>query len=114
MPSTATTCEATREQPEKSHARRGGKIFGSDSRAGVAVLLLVKKPGESHGAKLYYNDIGDYLKREEKLEILEVSSLATTDWRVITPNVHGDWVNQRSEGFLSLRPLSSRRKDEVE
>ena len=89
---------------EKSK-QEGGKIFDSLSRATVAILLLVKKPGESHGAKVYYNDIGDYLKREAKLEILEQSSLTATEWEVITPNVHGDWVNQRSESFLSLRPM---------
>ena len=85
--------------------QEGGKVFGSDSRAGVAILLLVKKPTKSSGAKLYYNDIGDYLKREEKLEILETSSLTTTEWRTIKPNVHGDWVRQRSELFPLLRPL---------
>ena len=90
---------------EKSR-QEGGKIFGSDSRAGVAILLLVKKPGESHGAKLNYSDIGDYLKREEKLGILDNARLATTKWRVIKPNTHGDWINQRSELFSSLRPLA--------
>ena len=87
--------------------QEGGGVFDADSRAGVAILVLVKKPGESNGAKLYYGDIGDYLKREEKLEVLDLSRLATTDWRVITPNVHGDWVNQRSEVFPLLRPLAS-------
>ena len=90
---------------EKSR-QEGGKIFGSDSRLGVAILLLVKRPGESRGAKIYYNDIGDYLNREEKLGILDNSSLATTDWRTITPNAHGDWIKQRSEAFPSLRSLA--------
>ena len=95
---------------EKSR-QEGGKIFGSDSRLGVAILLLVKRPGESRGAKIYYNDIGDYLNREEKLEILDNSSLATTDWRIITPNAHGDWIKQRSEAFLLLRPLASQKSE---
>ena len=98
---------------EKSR-QEGGKIFGSDSRASVAILLLVKKPGGSHSARVYYNDIGDYLKREEKLAILDQSSLAMTDWKVITPNVHGDWVNQRSEGFQSLRPLTEKEGEVAE
>ena len=97
---------------EKSR-QEGGKVFGSVSRAGVAILLLVKKPTKSGGAKLYYNDIGDYLKREEKLEILENSSLGTTEWRTVKPNAHGDWINQRSELFPLLRPLAAQ-KDEIE
>ena len=68
--------------------------------------MLVKKPGKSRGAKLYYNDIGDYLKREEKLDILDSSSLGTTKWRIIKPNTYGDWINQRSLVFPSLRSLA--------
>ncbi len=90
---------------EKSR-QEAGKIFGSGSRAGVAVLVLVKKPGLSDGATIYYRDIGDYLTREQKLDILDKSSLATTDWQVITPNEHGDWIGQRSQDFQSLRPLT--------
>ena len=91
---------------EKSK-QEGGKIFGSGSRAGVAILLLVKKPGDSPGATIYYRDIGDYLKRERKLNILADSRLATTDWRIITPNKHHDWIDQRSDTFPTLRPLAS-------
>ena len=89
---------------EKSR-QEGGKIFGSGSKASVAILLLVKKPGQSFGATIHYRDIGDYLSREQKLSILDPSRLATTDWQVITPNEHGDWINQRSQDFSSLRPL---------
>ena len=89
---------------EKSR-QEGGKIFGQESRAGVAILLLVKKLGESPGAVIHYRDIGDYLNREAKLEILAESRLADTEWQAITPNEHGDWIGQRSEAFQGLRPL---------
>ena len=49
--------------------REAGGIFDYGSRAGVALLLLVKKPGKSPGATIHYRDIGDYLSREQKLEI---------------------------------------------
>ena len=94
--------------------QEGGKIFGSGSRASVAILILVKKPGNSGGATVYYRDIGDYLTREQKLDILDESSLATTDWHVITPNEHGDWVKQRSDVFQSLRPLVPAQADSLE
>ena len=86
--------------------REGGKVFGSGSRARVAILLLVKKPGDSQGATIYYRDIGDYLDRDQKLETLANSSLATTDWQVITPNRHRDWIDQRSDTFQTFRPLA--------
>ena len=50
--------------------REGGKIFGAKSRAGVAILLLVKKPGlpSCHtDIRIHYRDIGDYLSRKQKL-----------------------------------------------
>ena len=91
---------------EKSR-QEGGKVFGQESRAGVAILLLVKKPGKSPGATIHYRDIGDYLNREDKLEILDASRLATTEWQVLTPNEYGDWINQRSQTFPTLRPLAT-------
>ena len=90
---------------EKSR-QEGGKVFGQESRAGVAILLLVKKPGKSTGATIHYRDIGDYLPREAKLEILSGSRLADTEWEVIAPNDYGDWVGQRSEVFQTLRLLA--------
>ena len=91
---------------EKSR-QEGGKVFGQESRAGVAILLLVKKPGKSPGATIHYRDIGDYLNREDKLEILDASRLATTEWQVLTPNEYGDWINQRSQKFPTFRPLTT-------
>ena len=87
--------------------QEGGKIFGSGSRAGVAILVLVKRPGTSPGATIYYRDIGDYLTREQKLDIVGKSSLTNTDWQVITPNQHGDWIRQRNKIFRTLRALTS-------
>ena len=92
--------------------QEGGGVFDSGSRAGVAILLLVRKPGESSGATVYYRDIGDYLSREDKLQVLAESSLKTTGWEIIKPNEHGDWINQRSQDFPSLRPLAPE-EDEV-
>ena len=85
--------------------REGGGVFDYGSRASAAILLLVKKPGESPGATIYYRDIGDYRSRERKLAILDGSRLAGTDWQVIAPNEYGDWINQRTAGFSRLFPL---------
>ena len=85
--------------------REGGGIFDSGSRAGVAILVLVKKPGPSTAATINYHDIGDYLTREQKLDILDESRLVTTQWQAITPNEHGDWIKQRNDSFQTLRPL---------
>lgn len=81
--------------------KEGGKIFGSGSRAPIAISLLVKNPhAEGHG-QIFFNDIGDYLSREEKLEkIVTFASVAGIDqWQQITPDEHGDWLKQRNDSF---------------
>ena len=93
--------------------REGGKIFGSGSRASVAILLLVKKPGKSDGATILYKNIGDYLTQDQKLEILNGCSLSTTEWQEIVPNEHGDWINPRTENYHTLRPLAPDRTIKV-
>ena len=87
--------------------REGGKVFGSGSRAGVAALLLVKRPDPVTGtAAIHYCDIGDYLTRERKLEIVGKEQFNEIDWTEVAPNEQGDWLNQRSEEFLQLRPVA--------
>ena len=80
--------------------REGGKIFGSGSRAPIAISILVKNPKGEKG-QIYFHDIGDYLSREEKLsKISEYSSIkGIPEWHKIAPDEHGDWINQRDNTF---------------
>lgn len=83
--------------------KEGGKIFGSGSRTPIAITFLVKKPADALGpATIYYHDIGDYLSREEKLDIVKkfgsIESMES-QWQVLQPNEHGDWLNQRDDVF---------------
>ena len=86
-----------RTQGERSR-REGGKVFGQGSRAPVAITVLVRNPNATHeGCRIRYRDIGDYLKREEKLAIVrDAGSVAGIgDWQEIIPDRHHDWVGQR-------------------
>lgn len=81
--------------------KEGGKIFGSGSRAPIAISLLVKNPkAEAHG-QIHFHDIGDYLSREEKLEkIVSYASVAgIPGWQHVVPDEHGDWLKQRDNSF---------------
>ena len=96
-----------RTQGERSR-REGGKVFGQGSRAPVAITVLVRNPNAAHeGCRIRYRDIGDYLKREEKLAILrDAGSVAGIDgWQEIIPDRHHDWVGQRDEAFQALYPM---------
>ncbi|MDR0671503.1 MAG: DEAD/DEAH box helicase family protein [Oscillospiraceae bacterium] len=93
--------------------REGGKIFGSGSRAPVAITLLVKRRGYEGAAEIYYRDIGDYLDRKAKLEKVKAArSFAAMELSRITPNAHGDWITERSDAFAAYIPLAPKRKFE--
>ena len=86
--------------------REAGSVFGGGTRTTVAVLLLVKHSNPvTEPAKIYYHDIGDYLTREQKLVTLASSTLDSLDWKEISPDERGDWINQQSPDYPNLRPL---------
>lgn len=86
--------------------REGGKVFGGGSRATVAITVLVKNPDRTGPATVHYADIGDYLTREEKLvKIAEARGLSGLQTVELTPNEHGDWLNQSIEDFEEFLPL---------
>lgn len=89
--------------------KEGGKVFGSGSRTQVAVCILIKNSANSGPAEIRYRDVGDYLTREQKLDILEMEeSFEGTDWATIVPNEHGDWINHRDERYDSYQPLGDK------
>jgi len=84
--------------------KEGGKIFGSGSRAPIAITLFVKNPDSQQHGQILWHDIGDYLSQAEKLErIKEFKSIAgirdSNAWTTITPDIHGDWIRQRDDSF---------------
>lgn len=80
--------------------KEGGKIFGSGSRTPVAITILIKDPKHNKPCELLYYDIGDYLSREEKLEIVRnFKSIKAVPWKEILPNEAGDWINHRNQEF---------------
>ncbi len=90
--------------------KEGGKIFDSGSRATVAIIFFVKDTSVSDNTIDYY-DIGDYLKREEKLHRLaNFTDLDAIPFEKITPNNKGDWINQRNDDFEKLIPLKRDKK----
>ncbi len=94
--------------------KEGGKIFGSGSRTPIAITLLVKNPVHKDKAIIRYHDIGDYRSREEKLEIIanKKSILSPAmNWNILTPNEHGDWLNQRNNLFGSFIHLGDKDKN---
>jgi predicted helicase len=92
--------------------REGGKIFGSGSRTPISITLLIKKPRrEVERAVIHYYDIGDYLSREEKLEIIQnFATVSAIPWKILSPNEHGDWISQRNDVFSTFIPIEPEEK----
>ena len=106
--------------------KEAGNVFGLGSRTPIAITLLVRTGGsrfcatENDGragarhprAHIYYRDIGDYLSREKKLEIVKnMRSMLDDkmDLVEIHPNAKRDWINQRDGLFDSLIPIGDKK-----
>ncbi len=85
--------------------KEGGKIFDSGSRATIAIIFFVKDKNAPNNTIFYY-EVGDYMKREAKLNLLAgFENLESVPFKEITPNDKGDWINQRNDDFEKLIPL---------
>lgn len=99
----------------KGEAKEGQNIFGSGSMAGIAISILIKKPTTSFSSgEIFYFDIGDDLNTEEKENFLSEnpSIQHIKNWQKITPDQHGDWINQRDDSFSAHIALGSKDKEE--
>ena len=90
--------------------REGGKVFGSGSRATVSIIIAVKREIPDDVC-IHYRDIGDYLSADEKLAIVDRSTLDNVDWQILEPNVYGDWLYQRDEDFETWPVLGEKKGD---
>lgn len=96
--------------------QEGGKIFGSGSRAPIAITILVKNPKvKQDKAIIYYREVDNYLTREQKIDaIIRQKSVMSKGFvqKVLQPNNAGDWLNQRSETFNKYIMLYSKNNTE--
>ena len=97
----------------KGRAKEGQNIFGSGSMAGISISLLVKNPGAKTHGQIHFHDIGDDLSCEDKLgKIADYISVAGIEnWQAITPDMHGDWLNQRDDSFSEFMVLGDKKSD---
>ncbi|EMF0071036.1 DEAD/DEAH box helicase, partial [Enterococcus hirae] len=85
--------------------KEAGNVFGSGSRTPISISILVKDGSNSH--EIHYHDIGDYLNREKKLDILKsTQSINGIEWNKIEPDKNNDWINQRDKNYENYRALA--------
>ena len=89
--------------------KESGNVFGEGARTPIAICILIKNSAQSGPAVIHYSDIGDYLTREKKLDILEEEkSLEGTLWEDVVPNDSGDWINQRNVTYHTYQPIGDK------
>lgn len=101
--------------------KEGDGVFGLGSRTPITITLLVKNPekykGKNNKAHIHYHDIGDYLSREKKLEMVkEFGSVASSsiEWIDIEPNEKNDWINQRGGAFDAFPLIGEKDKKNLD
>lgn len=93
--------------------KEGGKVFGHGSRAPVSVVILVKNPEHKGECKIHFAAVDDYLTREEKLKkTAETHGIYGLSFQTITPDEHGDWMNQRDDSFSHFMRMDGKKSEE--
>ncbi|OBK87639.1 DEAD/DEAH box helicase [Mycolicibacter sinensis] len=89
----------------------GTEISNTDggSRAAIAIVLLVRDPHQTGPITVQYTEVADYLSAGEKIRAVSQAQFDTIDWRTITPNTHGDWINQRDDTYNSWPTIGDKR-----
>ena len=101
---------------KEGHPLFGATSLGGGSKTPIAITLLVKRQNHKGKAEIFYHNIGDYLKRNEKLSIINrKKSFLDSDMALVklTPNEYNDWITTRNETFYEYIPLASEKKFDV-
>lgn len=97
--------------------KEGGKIFGSGSRAPIAITVLVRNPDAIEQGKIHFHDIGDYLDQKEKLAIIRtfksVEGLSASHaWSPIIPDENNDWLDQVDRSFAAYAAIGDKKGEQ--
>lgn len=98
----------------KGKAQEGQNVFGSGSMTGIAITLFIKNPRAKEQGKIFYHDIGNDLKANEKLEKLNrlksINGITENEgWFTVTPDQHNDWINLRDDSFSGFINLGDKK-----
>jgi predicted helicase len=98
----------------KGAAKEGGNVFDSGSMTGIAIYFLIKNLQASEHGQIYFHDIGNDLTGARKREILaewQSAQALTKDqkWRMLSPDLHHDWLNQRDTHFETFPILGDKK-----
>ena len=86
------------KQLDSDWKAEGGKVFGSGSKAGVAITILVKDNTRTRMGSIQYIETPDFATADQKLAELDATgSIMRATTTKLLPNGHGDWLVPRQE-----------------
>ena len=86
--------------------REGGNVFHDSIRVGVAIYFLIKKKRATGRFRVYYDEVRDYAKDDEKLHWISTRKVDDDyDFEIIRPDKSENWINIPDNDFDSLLPL---------
>lgn len=94
--------------------KEGAPVFAAHGGTGgslnpIAITIMVKNSKKTKECEIRYYDIGNYLKREEKLRIIQnFGSIKNLPWQIANPNEKGDWINLRNPEFETFISIGDR------
>jgi len=89
--------------------KENDNVFGQGTKTTIAISILVKDSSNKH--ELHYHDIGDYLNRKQKFEIISsFDSIENIEWKTLLPDDNHDWINQRDPNYQEYVKISGEEK----
>ncbi|TAD98904.1 MAG: DNA methyltransferase, partial [Bacteroidetes bacterium] len=87
----------------KNEDTQGGNVF--DIMAGVCVVFFVRNKNKQDKCRINYYNIGDFLSKKEKLNVLRYDKINQIPFERIFPDKKNNWLNQTENDFDSLIPV---------
>ncbi|BAQ63226.1 helicase domain protein (plasmid) [Geminocystis sp. NIES-3708] len=84
--------------------QEGGNIFSDLIKVGIAVYFLIKNP-KKEGFKIYYHELDDYLKADDKKAFFVQNRIENINFETIKPDINNNWINLTDNNFDDLIPL---------
>jgi predicted helicase len=90
--------------------KEGRNVFDDGSRTPISITIFVKQKNYNGRAKIFYSDIGDYLKTREKLEKIKNAQSFLADsmpaLNLLKIRKPGNWLISESDSFKDFVPLA--------
>jgi predicted helicase len=96
--------------------QEAGNVFNDQIRVSVGISFFIKKPSRKFPLKLFIYNVEDYLKSEQKNNILiEAKSIQDIPLLLVKPNENNIWLTQgMQDKFESFLPLGLKNEKVLE